>query len=377
MPPCESDVKGGNDKLSPLLGNGNLGDKITVVVTFLSLLVLLCCSISAANDVALVVPAAFLEPMTQWIHYRSQQGYRIHVISEPALGQTTTVQCIHDRLRKLHAEVGIDAALLVGRAATADATVPIIPSPQLPALLIQHFGEETERACDDAYADMDGDGLPDFPLGRLPVSNAEQIATVLQKIVRYEQETQPGPWNRRIQIVAGVGNFSPIIDQAISSAARSILTKMLPNSWEMALLHANWKSPFCPEPLSFQGEVTETINRGSMFWVYLGHGDARQLQPLFTPAGYVPSLHADQFPMLHCRESLPIALLFCCYGGMLDRPENSVAEEMLLQAESPVAVIAASRTTMPFGMGIFGIELLQEFFNGEPKTEPSITEWRK
>ncbi len=338
------------------------------------LLIILCSGISSAGEVALVVPEAFLESMTPWIHYRSQQGHHIHVIAEPALGQVSTPQRVRDRLRLLHEQVALDAVLLVGRsAAVPDSEGPTIPSPQLPCRLIQHFGDETERACDDWYADMDDDGLPDFPLGRLPVTNSEQIETSIRKIVRYEKEILPGPWCRRIQIVAGVGNFSPVIDHAIDSAARSILTKMVPTSWEIALLHANWKSPFCPEALSFQDEVAETINRAPLFWVYLGHGSPRRLQSLATPAGNVRSLDADRFPVLHCRETLPIAMLFCCYGGLLDREKNSVAEELFLQAESPVAVVAASRTTMPFGMSIFGVELLQEILTPESDKPQPLT----
>jgi hypothetical protein len=40
------------------------------------------------------------------------------------------------------------------------------------------------------------------------------------------------------------------------------------------------------------------------------------------------------------------------------------------QPEGSVAVLAASRTTMPYGMSVLGLELLQEFFNAQEKIAP-------
>lgn len=97
------------------------------------------------------------------------------------------------------------------------------------------------------------------------------------------------------------------------------------------------------------------------------------LQPLETPRGFVPSLHADEFPELYRAADnprRPIALLFCCYGGTLDAPTRGLAEELLLRSEGPVAVLAASRTTMPYGMGVYGVELLQELSRQQNTAEP-------
>jgi hypothetical protein len=85
------------------------------------------------------------------------------------------------------------------------------------------------------------------------------------------------------------------------------------------------------------------------------------LDPFVTPLGSSATLCVDDFPQLHCRKSFPIALLFCCYGGVLDIESYSLAEKLIQQPEGPVAVLAASRTTMPYGMSVLGIELLQEY----------------
>lgn len=327
----------------------------------------------ASERVVVVCPPVFQKTLQPWIEHRNEQGYTISLITEPSGNQATTSEHVKEQIRQLAEQNSIAAVLLVGNGVERFQHRPdrVVPSPTLPCRIIQHFSEETQLVADDWYADLDDDGLPDFPIGRFPADSPEELDVIIRKTLRYETEFRAGVWCRRMQIIAGIGNFSPLIDGVIESTAKHALTEAVPNSWEISLLHANWKSPFCPSVWDYQRELSETLNRDCLFWIYLGHGYHRMLDPLHTPQGYVPSLHADEFPALTNRDSLPIALLFCCYGGMLDLESRSLAEEMLLQEHGPVAVLAASRTTMPYGMSVFGIELLQELLAMQNSTEPS------
>ena len=45
-----------------------------------------------------------------------------------------------------------------------------------------------ETASDGWFADFDGDGIPEMAIGRLPVDTGEEVNTVVQKLVGYEQQ---------------------------------------------------------------------------------------------------------------------------------------------------------------------------------------------
>ena len=55
-----------------------------------------------------------------------------------------------------------------------------------------------ETASDYYFVAVDGsDVLPDMFIGRLPVASAAEAATVVQKIINYEESPVPGSWNMR------------------------------------------------------------------------------------------------------------------------------------------------------------------------------------
>ncbi|MDR2757664.1 MAG: C25 family cysteine peptidase [Planctomycetaceae bacterium] len=304
--------------------------------------------VRASEHVVVVCPQAFYRSLEPWINYRSSQGYTIHVLLEPF-----TVQNIKNRIQLLTEQVSVSAVVLVGK--------EMIPSPQIPCRVVQHFGKESSLASDDWYADLNNDGVPDMAVGRFAANTTTELDSQIQKTIRYETEIPTGIWSRQFQIVAGISHFSPLLDGAVESATRYLLTETIPESYEIMLLHANWKSPFCPAPVDYQKELFETINRSPLFWTYFGHGHPQMLDPFVTPLGSLVTLSTNDFPQLHCRKSFPIAFLFCCYGGVLDLEPYSLAEKLIQQPEGPVAVLAASRTTMPYGMSVLGIELLQEY----------------
>jgi hypothetical protein len=76
----------------------------------------------------------------------------------------------------------------------------------------------------------------------------------------------------------------------------------------------------------------------------------------------------DDVPSICCREQPPLAVLVACYTGAFDAPGDCLAEELTLAEQGPVAVIAATRVTMPYGNTVLGYELLRACFHDHPKT---------
>ena len=87
-----------------------------------------------------------------------------------------------------------------------------------------------------------------------------------------------------------------------------------------------------------------------------------------VPQGYYPILDQRSAALLNCRTAPPIALLLACYTGALDGPGPCLAETLLATPGGPVAVLASSRVSMPYGMSVMAIELTREYFNERPGT---------
>lgn len=314
------------------------------------------------RHVAVVAPKVFHRSLGPWVRYRADQGYAVHLIVPSADGKSIDPRTIKDEIRTLAEQVSLEALLLVGPGVrrNGDQDDRMVPSPRFSCRIIQRFGPETHYPSDDWYADLDEDGLPDFDVGRFAVETIGELDLWIQKTIRYENATPCDVWCRQLQVVAGLGNFSPLLDHAIESASRYILAETIPDSWDIRFLHASWRSPFCPSLHDYREELAASLRKGSLFWVYLGHGHHRMLDPIATPFGSIESLHADRLPDLTSPGDRSIAILFCCYGGVLDASTRSLAEELVRQPGGPVAVLAAPRTTMPYGMGILGIEILQQ-----------------
>jgi Peptidase family C25 len=57
-----------------------------------------------------------------------------------------------------------------------------------------------------------------------------------------------------------------------------------------------------------------------------------------------------------------LAVLVACYTGAFDASADCLGEELVLADHGPVAVIAATRVTMPYGNTVLGCELLRACF---------------
>jgi hypothetical protein len=113
--------------------------------------------------------------------------------------------------------------------------------------------------------------------------------------------------------------------------------------------------------------VRRQLTDGGLAWIYLGHGLPTQLDGVYTPGGsIVPLMTTDDVPNYCCGAQPPLAVLVACYTGALDAKRDCLAEELALSKEGPIAVIAATRVTMPYGNTVLGYELLRACFDDRP-----------
>jgi hypothetical protein len=315
-----------------------------------------------AADTLVVCPEAFRPSLEPWVAHRAGQGHSL-VFLPPAASADELAASIRATARS-HA---LKFVVLVGDCDPQAAADPklqacCIPTKIVPAKIIRKLGEDENIATDNEFADLDGDGIPDLAVGRLPADTPQELALIVRKILQYEAQ-RGGAWRRRINFVAGLGGFGQLADAALEMGAKKFITENIPPEFACTMTYGSWQSPYCPDPRRFHEATIEGLNQGCLFWVYIGHGSRRNLDWIRTPdERNFEILDCRHIPKLTCNNGPPIALFMACYTAAFDQPEDCLAEELLRREGGPVAIVGGSRVTMPYAMGVLGVEMLRECF---------------
>lgn len=327
-------------------------------------------SVGAAADVVVVCPARLQPAITAWKTYRESQGRALVVVPPAATAQQTLASL------KQSCKVPPRWIVLLGDA--ADEKQPIdtqqaTPTWFVPAVVNPRWGSEPTLATDLPYGDWDGDGSAEIALGRVPADSAEELHGYFARVMAEEgrRETELGEY--RLNIVASPGRFSPLLDRVVESTATQLLTGLAPPACDLHLTYADWKSPFCPYPVTMPQAIAEGLQQRSVAWVYLGHAHRQTLDMLQTPLGHSRLLNNELASALKGPQSAPVAAIVACYAGAFDGSPGTgsgdcLAEAMLRQSGGPLAVLAGSRVTMPYGNSLLGLETLDGLFHGNEAT---------
>lgn len=304
--------------------------------TFARVLALCMLSLpAAAHDVLVVCPAKFRDAIGPWAEYRRQQGHQLRLVAPGRTAEETRVL-----IRSAAQSGALATVLLVGDVAD-------VPTCYADAKVNVRWGSEPTIATDQLYADVDVDGAPDVAVGRIPADSPAELSAAIRKILQYEHNADQGDWRRQLDVVAGVGGFGVMADALIEAAARNVFRQVVPASYSVRQLKVD------PE------RTCDQLSAGSFAWIYLGHGLPTMLDVVPTPHGQRPILSVTDVPQLRCGANSPLAVLVACYAGAIDARYDSLGEELVLAERGPVAAIAATRVTMPYGNTVFGCELLR------------------
>ena len=335
--------------------------------------------------VLLVAHQDLAAAVEQWRAHRAAQGWRVEhleVLASDAQRPASLQARIRQRAGALLAEGArrVDVLLL----GDADVIPPFRFGQPDPRLVDR---ADREFASDHPYQLLDeGDELPDLALGRIPARTVEEALAVLAKIRLYETanadvgiakaETVPSDsgadtsWRHRLTFVAGEGRFGPA-DSVLESLFRSLIERMVPESFELSMTYASPTSVYCPPPSQMERIVAGRFAEPALLVNYLGHGYARGLDSMRWLGKKVPLLTMASMPSFQTpRASLPIAFFGCCSVGWFDRPkgEPSLAEGLLLAPGGPVAIVAGSRPTHPYGTAILQKDLARRLLGDRVST---------
>ena len=331
---------------------------LSLILVFFVLTML--AAVSEGSDAIVVCPRSWQPQLQPWIEQRAQAGVSATVVA-PGSDAPATLAAIRNVATKTTRYV-----LLVGDApAIGQATSPQHPVAihYLPSRVTGAWGSTKSFPTDWTYGDFDQDGAIDAAVGRFPVHSADDLAAALKKQSCHEASKDFGLWRNHVELIGGIGGFGLLIDTAIESVSRAVVTSVLPKDVVTRVRYGSAGHRFYPTKMSFTDTVLEDYSRGARFWVYAGHGQVTQLDRVPPTAYGQPVLDRTTVTNLRCRNShRPIAILLACFTGAIDAHQDCFAEQMWNQAGGPVAVLAGGRVTMPYGNATTAMEMIDAVY---------------
>ncbi|HNB55167.1 MAG TPA: C25 family cysteine peptidase, partial [Anaerolineales bacterium] len=192
--------------------------------------------------------------------------------------------------------------------------------------LYTFYGGET--VTDVPFAQLDDDNLPDLVVGRIPARTPEQVATLIEKTLAYEQ----APTSERSHHVLAIADGQ---ETSFTTDAQTFLS-YFPTDYTSILL-----APPKGDTTA-AGQITEILNEGVLFMSYFGHGSILML-------GKDRIFSVEDGAALTNRDHLPIMINITCLAGLFTHPEaESLTEAMLWNPSGgSVAALAATSLTIP------------------------------
>jgi len=227
------------------------------------------------------------------------------------------------------------------------------------AKLYRWMPNQRERfASDLLWGDLDGDLVPDVPVGRIPARTPQQAARIAAKILAYERRS-PRPSDLRLLAWAGSPGYSQAVDALATRFLLSSLRRRAPAWATPWIISADQSSVLCGWPPDQPRLFNEQFRRGGGFAALIGHGAAERFNSMAfggKPIRYTAETAREA--LLEGEPGAPL-LILACHCGDFALPRDCLAESLLRMPAGPVAVLAATTESHPLTNYFSGTCLLR------------------
>lgn len=327
------------------------------------------------SDVVVVTHKSLVESAQAWADYRrSQSGFTVGVVSTDEIynefaSGNPDITAIRDFLASIyHDRPTAPRYVLAWGDAHYDfrnistAEVNYVPVWQKLDSDGRFHAVNDTYATDDFIVCVDGDDfIPDYGMGRVPVSSNAQGFAFVDKLRTYERSSTVSPWRRTITFAADDSPTTPtkLPDGVLhTSQSEELAASFVPGE----LFQRKIYLPMYPTENVPGGrrrpKVTEdllnAINGGTLLLNWVGHGNPRVWADERV-------MEKDVFvPQLVNKDRLFFLVAATCDYGRFDDPERSCgAEDMLLSPlGGAVGILTANRTVYSHS----NFALAQEFY---------------
>lgn len=211
----------------------------------------------------------------------------------------------------------------------------------------------TQTPSDAFYGDVDNDGVPDYPLGRISARTKAELGYVVDKIKAYEARS--GYVGRTVIATDkdDLGNDVSFSDDADAMIAA------IPAEWSDGIRADFLAYPDVDGHQEAHDKLINLINAGVSVVSYIGHS-SQQSWAYTTP----PMLRATEIPALTNQGKPTLVTQWGCWNTYFVDPNgNTMADTFLLtEGIGAATVLGASTLTSSNGERALGIELNKRMY---------------
>ncbi len=229
----------------------------------------------------------------------------------------------------------------------------------MPSIMLPSELTKEKYAADSLYGDLDNDGLPEVPVGRLPVRTPEDLKIQIYKIKKYSKQAKSNRYKGVVIWPLDNKNISFIKNITDQKNTQRMPDIEILNSREekyRTFYNGNLKDIFLKRLETMPGITT-----------IIGHGSFRSIGPENNKENF---LCVDDLSQIKTKIPSGLMVLLSCDSGKFNTGENngvSLAEAFLGKPGGPACVIASTGTTTPVVSYIIGRLMLDKSKN-MPKT---------
>ncbi len=208
-----------------------------------------------------------------------------------------------------------------------------------------------ETCSDDVLADLDGNGIADIPVGRLPARTAAEADLMVSKIVNFSPANPP----QTAMLVADTqGSYYFNFEQANDD-----VIPLLPASMTIQKVYRRLE----PSDAQARADINNLFNQGLAVVNYSGHGNV----DVWTGGSIFTATDARN---LTNGNKLPLVVVNDCLNGYYNDPLLEGIAEALLKAPNggAIASFASSGLTIPDGQHQMAQQLYTLLYGASPIT---------
>ncbi|MBT9556894.1 MAG: hypothetical protein IV100_12740 [Myxococcales bacterium] len=330
-------------------------------------------------DYLIIAPEAFRDELEPLLTFHRGLGRTpsvltldaITAMSPAATGSPASAGVTSDQIRNAVEAVARDNPLrfllLVGDPAPRRDGAPALPAGVGRKVPYPGIVDDDTFPTDWTYSVESRAGR--VAVGRFPVSTEAEVTAMVDKTLRYAQDAG-GPWQRRLALFGGPANFNPFVDALIESETTRLLDEAIPYEFDVDFVFAKPSSAYAWRPDDLGGKIGRELSEGALFAAYFGHGMPTALDLVEFRDRYYSIGDAEQLANISIPNGKPIFFALACHTGAFDQKGGalSLAEGLFLNPNGPIAVVASSRTSHPYGNAVLGRAMVAELLIGRPAT---------